>query len=63
VRALAGWLSLIITLSLGVAAVVQRFSYPDATETRLFLDWWYVWVGGMGSSVLLYLFASGGRRA
>lgn len=44
-----------VALALGIVSIVIHFSNPDMTETRLFLNYWPLWVGGAGVIALLLL--------
>lgn len=56
------YLGLAIVVISAVALVWHRFSYPDITQVRWFIEFWFVWLVWFICTILgyaLYLFGKG----
>jgi hypothetical protein len=56
------YLGLLIALGSTAAMMWHRFSYPDMTQVRWLIEFWYIWLVWFGSVILggsLYLIGDG----
>jgi len=56
------YLGLAIVMGCSVAITWHRFSYPDFTQVRWFIEFWFVWLAWFVCTILgyvLYLFGNG----
>lgn len=56
------YLGLAIAVGSAVALMWHRFSYPDITQVRWFIEFWFVWVAWFACTILglsIYLFGKG----
>jgi hypothetical protein len=61
-RKVIKYLGLCLVVVLAVAIVWHRFSYPDMTQVRWFIEFWYIWLAWFVLTITgywLYLFGNG----
>ncbi len=61
-RKVIKYLGLVLVIGLAIAITWHRFSYPDMTQARWFIEFWYIWLGWFILTIVgyvLYLFGNG----